>query len=168
MRVPARTGEGDIVQLPRFVFLATTPTANDTGRAAQRGILWTLVSPNNRPLGRAPQEFGSYADCLVAVRLLQAASEKLRLVETTAERTGQWTWRAELDGRVVAVSSRSYLRTRECAYNIERFREALPVALVVAGTRAVRREPRPEVAELPSVPGRHLLPGPHRPVGSVG
>ncbi|MDG4764952.1 hypothetical protein O7632_12710 [Solwaraspora sp. WMMD406] len=168
------------MQLPRFVFLATTPTANEAGRPADQGILWTLVSPNNRPLARAPQAFASYAECQEAVRLLQSAADQLRLVETTAERTGQWTWRAELDGRVLAVSSRSYLRTRECAYNIGRFREALPVALIVAGTRAARREPRPPAAESPSPRALAAAPvpapartgesrtAPRRPVWSVG
>ncbi|PZG08647.1 hypothetical protein C1I95_29815 [Micromonospora craterilacus] len=60
-------------------------------------------------------------------------------LEGTVEMTGQWIWRLELNGRIVAVSSRSYLRARECTYNLERFLEAVPQAEIVVGIRSARR-----------------------------
>jgi hypothetical protein len=53
------------------------------------------------------------------------------------------------------VSSRSYLRARECTYNLERFLEAVPSAQVVAGTRSVRRGRRRVSLSEPS-PNREL------------
>lgn len=61
---------------------------------------------------------------------------------STVDATGAWTWSIDLDGETVAVSSRSYLRVRECHYNVERFLETVPTADIVAGTRVVRRAGR--------------------------
>ncbi|SNT12439.1 hypothetical protein SAMN05421812_103271 [Asanoa hainanensis] len=136
------------MQRSRFVFLALPmPDGNATtaDRTPAEGILWMLVSPNNRPLGRGTTYHESYADCLGSVESLKANADRVLPVETTVERTGQWTWRIELDGASVAASSRSYLRTRECAYNLAKFLEALPTADIVAGTRSARRgRQRPE------------------------
>jgi len=103
------------------------------------GILWMLVSPNNRPLGRGTAYQDTYGACRQSVLDLQANCDRVKAVETTVDLTGQWTWRIDLDGEPVAVSSRSYLRARECTYNLERFLEAAPSAQVIAGTRSVRR-----------------------------
>lgn len=97
-----------------------------------------LVSPNNRPLGRSPQPYRTYGDCLEAVRHLAAQHDRIKPTASTVESSGQWGWRIDLDGDTVAMSSRSYLRVRECNYNLQRFMEALPSADVVAGVRAVR------------------------------
>jgi hypothetical protein len=134
--------EGPTVQRSRFVFLALPMpdgNAGDADRAPAEGILWMLVSPNNRPLGRGTTYHEAYAECRNSVEHIKANAHRVVPVETTVERTGQWTWRIELDGAPVAASSRSYLRTRECAYNLTKFLEALPTADIVAGTRSARR-----------------------------
>jgi hypothetical protein len=64
------------------------------------------------------------------------------------ETSGQWVWRADLDGATVFTSSRSYLRARECHYNLDRFLEAVPAALVVAGARSVRGRHRVAVSHV--------------------
>jgi len=157
------------VQRSRFVFLAlpvpdTAAPANQTERVPVEGIVWVLVSPNNRPLGRGTVYHELYGACRDSVEHLKANAGRVLPVETTVERTGQWTWRIELDGEPVAVSSRSYLRARECAYNLGRFMEALPTADIVAGTRSGRRgrqrpEPLPPVSRRRTEPIRGGLAG---------
>lgn len=118
----------------RFVFLALA-AGDDTVAAA---TTWMLVSPNNRPLGRAARTFDTYGACRDAVLHLREGFAGVRSTVAAAESSGQWVWRAETGGSTVAMSSRSYLRARECHYNLERFLEAVPAALVMAGTRSVR------------------------------
>ncbi|MEU8259069.1 hypothetical protein AB0C02_00370 [Micromonospora sp. NPDC048999] len=126
------------MQVARFVFLTMLPSTGTQGDPPG-GVVWMLVSPNNRTLGRGLSLHRSYADCRDAVLRLREGGPRCRPVLSNVEATGQWTWRVELDGRQVAMASRSYLRMRECSYNLERFLAVLPAAEVVPGTRAVRR-----------------------------
>ncbi len=150
------------MQRSRFVFLAAPVPQPQEELGAVPSILWMLVSPNNRPLGRAARQYPAYATCRQAVLDLQAGHDRLVAFEATDDSTGQWTWRADLDGVCVAVSSRSYLRARECAYNLERFLEAVPQAEVVAGTRSARRgrEHAGRQIELPDGRSRTAVPQP--------
>jgi hypothetical protein len=135
------------VQHSRFVFIGGLVPPTQAGTLIE-GIVWILVSPNNRPLGLGTTYHEAYADCRESVVLLKANHDRLNPVETTVELTGQWTWRVELDGIAVAKSSRSYLRTRECQYNLQRFFEAVPNAEIVDGARSARRgRPRSVAAE---------------------
>ncbi|MFF5172681.1 hypothetical protein ACFY3U_08615 [Micromonospora sp. NPDC000089] len=154
------------MQLARFVFLAMLPSTGSAG-VSDAGVVWMLVSPNNRALGRGYGMHDSYAACRNAVLALREDHLRCHPLVSNVDRTGQWSWRVDLDDRPVAVSSRSYLRTRECSYNLERFLEALPAAEVVAGARTVRRgrwhggapEGDPPKAQLPPVsraPARDL------------
>ncbi|WP_146605897.1 hypothetical protein [Micromonospora craterilacus] len=126
------------MQRPRYVFLAA-PVPQAQGVPVREGILWMLVSPNNRQLGRSAIYHDVYADCRQSVLDLQKNVDQVVPLEGTVEMTGQWIWRLELNGRIVAVSSRSYLRARECTYNLERFLEAVPQAEIVVGIRSARR-----------------------------
>lgn len=156
MRTTVRIAEGIMVQHSRFVFLAAPMPESKDGDGVD-GILWMLVSPNNRPLGRGTIYHQTYGACRQAVLDLQANCDRVKPVETTVELTGQWTWRIDLDGEPIAVSSRSYLRARECSYNLERFLEAVPKAEVVAGTRSIRRGRRhASVADSPAKSSREL------------
>ncbi|MEV4510563.1 hypothetical protein AB0K00_16530 [Dactylosporangium sp. NPDC049525] len=121
----------------RFVFLALAGAVTGDGTVAE-AMTWMLVSPNNRPLGRAARTFDTYGACRDAVLHLRAGFADVRSTVAAVESNGQWVWRAEVGGTTVGMSSRSYLRARECHYNLERFLEAVPAALVVAGTRSVR------------------------------
>jgi len=118
------------VQHSRFVFLSLS--------TADEASTWMLVSPNNRPLGRAGRTFDTHAACRADVEHLRANLAAAHTTVAAVETTGQWVWRIDLAGAIVGVSSRSYLRARECHYNLDRFLEAVPAAQVVAGTRSVR------------------------------
>ncbi|MFC5007987.1 hypothetical protein ACFPIJ_60520 [Dactylosporangium cerinum] len=150
----------------RFVFLALAGAAADDGTVAA-ATTWMLVSPNNRPLGRAARTFDTYGACRDAVLHLQAGFAAVRSTVAAVESNGQWVWRAEVGGTTVGMSSRSYLRARECHYNLERFLEAVPAALVVAGTRSVRGGHRMAfdatggLAALPPSPAPWGARGPH-------
>ncbi|WP_329106408.1 hypothetical protein OG792_00900 [Micromonospora sp. NBC_01699] len=156
------------MQRPRFVFLAA-PMPESQGGPTAEGILWMLVSPNNRQLGRGTRYHEVYADCRQSVLDLQGNFDRIKTTETSVERTGQWIWRIDIDRTTIAVSSRSYLRARECTYNLDRFLEAVPQAEIVAGARSARRgRPRPVAAEpLPEARvrslGRRLAPAPLTP-----
>ncbi|MFJ8579093.1 hypothetical protein [Micromonospora sp. NPDC093277] len=138
MRFRARVEGGIKVQRPRFVFLAAPATQAQVAPERER-ILWMLVSPNNRQLGRSASYHDVYADSRQAVLDLQQNLDRVIRLESLVEMTGQWTWRLKLDDHAVAVSSRSYFRVRECTYNLERFLEAVPQADILAGVRAPRR-----------------------------
>jgi hypothetical protein len=132
------------MQQSRFVFLALAAAAAGDGAVAE-ATTWMLVSPNNRPLGRAARTFETYGACRDAVLHLRAGFAAVRSTVAAVESSGQWVWRVEVGGATVGMSSRSYLRARECHYNLDRFLEAVPAALVVAGARSVRggRPPAP-------------------------
>ncbi|WP_432835329.1 hypothetical protein [Dactylosporangium sp. CA-092794] len=101
-----------------------------------------LCSPNNRILGRGEHPFDTEAECREAVLGLVSAADRLVPVPTALGTSGHWVWRVELDGVPVAVSHRSYLRARECQYNVGRFLAALPAALLTEGRRLLREAPR--------------------------
>ncbi|MFD0969093.1 hypothetical protein [Plantactinospora endophytica] len=98
-----------------------------------------LISPNNRKLGRGEVGYRTYVECRAAVKRLREQHHRTSALALTDEFTGQWAWRLDLDGETVAISSRSYLRARECNYNLERFLAAVPLAEIVEGTRLVRK-----------------------------
>ncbi|MBY8871944.1 hypothetical protein K7640_08830 [Micromonospora sp. PLK6-60] len=129
------------MQHSRFVFLAAPMPGPQQGQLVD-GIRWLLVSSNNRPLGRGTAYHEVYAQCRESVLELQANAARIVAQEGTVPASGQWVWRVQLDDVPVALSSRSYLRARECSYNLERFLEALPHAEVADGTRTVRRDRR--------------------------
>ncbi|UWP79148.1 hypothetical protein Dfulv_28725 [Dactylosporangium fulvum] len=151
------------MQQSRFVFLALALAAVDDDAAAE-ATTWMLVSPNNRALGRAARTFDTYAASREAVHQLRERFAGAQSTVAAVEATGQWVWRVDVAGVVTAVSSRSYLRARECHYNLDRFLHAVPDALVVPGTRTVRggRLIAGETAVLPvpGAPGARRTPRP--------
>lgn len=133
------------MQPPRFIFLSGSVRDRLTGETARDRVIWTLVSPNNRQLGRGATAHLTYDECQAAVRRLRAGYPQAQPLVASEGGGGRWSWRLDLDGLPVATSSRSYLRIRECHYNLERFLVAVPTADVVDGVRAARA-PRPAVA----------------------
>ncbi|GAA3729791.1 hypothetical protein GCM10022225_09200 [Plantactinospora mayteni] len=124
---------------PSFVFLAMSAGSGTRVDEAAEEVIWMLISPNNRKLGRGEVGYQTYVECRAAVRRLREQHHRASALALTDEFTGQWAWRLELDGETVAISSRSYLRARECNYNLERFLAAIPLAEIVEGTRLVRK-----------------------------
>ena len=128
---------------PRFIFLAiVTPDDDESVADRQQRTAWMLCSPNNRILGRGEHPFGTEAECRTAVLDLVGAADRLNPVSTALGTSGHWVWRVEVDGVPVAVSHRSYLRARECQYNVGRFLAALPAGLLTEGRRLLREAPR--------------------------
>ena len=130
----------------RFVFLSGA--ANSESRTpTATGVLWVLVSPNNRRLGRSRAHHPTYELCRRDVLRIQRAHDDLIAV-TAPEQWGHWAWRLELRGEVLAVSARGYLRQQECDYNLRRFLDALPSAEIAPVVRTVR------IGQISTVTGR--------------
>ncbi len=130
------------MQKSRFIVLSI-PAADDGEQGGEDAIGWILVSSNNRPLGRGGSTFASSEACRAAVAQLRREHERATS-SALAEASGRWAWRVDVDGRVVATSTRSYLRHHECDYNLRRFLEAVPSADVMDGVRIVQSRRRRE------------------------
>jgi hypothetical protein len=93
-------------------------------------VTWRLIGANNRPLGRAP---GPVPLATVDSLLQQLLADvgRLAFVSAAAQPGPLWTWRAELDRSVVAVSARGFQRQRDAAYSFRQFTLALESAVVV-------------------------------------
>ncbi|HSV68179.1 MAG TPA: hypothetical protein VLJ59_20110 [Mycobacteriales bacterium] len=90
---------------------------------------WRLIGANSRELGRSAQTYADLATCWLATARLRRRLDDTDQVVTPHKRTGEWTWRLEIDGVAVAVAAPTYLRQRECAYNLTQFLAA-PVARI--------------------------------------
>ena len=125
----ARGGRGGhVVAGPRFLFVYRDIGAAGPGAAPVR---WRLLGANNRELGRGPGPFPDLESCQAAVRELVArVAAATPGIVGDAGHTGGWSWRLDLSGRAVAVSWRTYLRHRECAYSLAHFVDAVPHAVV--------------------------------------
>jgi len=130
----------------RFIVLSVL-VAGDADDDDQECISWLLVSSNNRPLGKAAASYPSSEACREDVHRLREQCGRVTSVATLTEVTvatesgrlnGQWTWRAELDGEAIAVSTRTYLRHRECEYSLQRFLEAVPASDLARTVRCIR------------------------------
>lgn len=135
-----RDRTGGSVLWPRFVFLTTTSeTKRDERLVSTIDFIWLLMSSNNRGLGRSGRSYSTYAGCCERVALLREGWDRFQPQTMADDVTGRFEWHVELDGQTVARSSRSYLRARECSYNLARFLEAVPLAHIAEGTRAQLR-----------------------------
>jgi hypothetical protein len=105
-------------------------------------VLWQLLSPNNRRLGQDATLRPSYAGCLAAIARLREGEARLESQALLDAHDGRWAWRLLLDGRTVAVSARSYLRARECDYNLLGFLTAVGSAELIEGANRVVRQRR--------------------------
>ena len=132
------------MQKSRFIVLSIPPVGGDDESIGEDAIGWILVSSNNRPLGRGGSTFDSFQECRAAVDRLRREHERMTTT-ALAEANGRWAWRVDVDGRTVAVSTRSYFRHHECDYNLRRFLEAVPAADLVDGVRVVQSGRRPAV-----------------------
>ncbi|GLZ75705.1 hypothetical protein Afil01_05120 [Actinorhabdospora filicis] len=126
------------MQHARFVFQTARPDGVPLSRLGGAPVRWTLISANNRRLGNGRESHATYQECRAAVAYLQAGLARLSSANLVDERSGRVSWVLVLDDIAVAESSRSYLRARECSYNLGRFLESVPVAEVTDGIRVVR------------------------------
>ncbi|GIG66404.1 hypothetical protein [Phytomonospora endophytica] len=137
------------MQHARFIFQTLPNTALAVTKAAAGPLRWTLISANNRRIGNCTDGYPTYLECRGAVLNLQAGAARLTSAQIVDDRSGRMSWLIELDGIPVAESSRSYLRARECAYNLERFLDSVPVAEITSGVQVVRHHGLPPPPQPP-------------------
>ena len=125
------------MQRPRFIFLAAPSTRDSESEKRVHLITWVLASSNSRLLARANTSFDTYAACHDELLRLREHLDHVNYVTAAIGNVARWTWRATLHGPTIAVSSRSYLRVRECHYSLDRFRGAAGSAEISADIRIV-------------------------------
>lgn len=89
---------------------------------------WRLLGGNNRELGRSAVVHPNATGCRDAAGRLRERISEFASVLATDARQGQWRWRLDDGDETVAVSSRLYLRQRECTYNLAQFTAGAAVA----------------------------------------
>ncbi|NMO51203.1 hypothetical protein HH310_08380 [Actinoplanes sp. TBRC 11911] len=104
---------------------------------------WFLVSSNNRRLGQDVALSDNYSDCRTAALRVKQNRAELKPHLFASDRDGRWAWRVALDDVPLATACRTYLRVRECEYNLSRFLLALEEAEIVEGVRRVGDAGRP-------------------------
>jgi hypothetical protein len=97
-------------------------------------VSWRLLATNNRDLGRAAAPFPDVPACLASIGTLRRA---FRAAVPVATRDGRavWTWRVQLDGLDLAVSSRGYQRRVQAEHACAIFLDLVPAAAVTESTR---------------------------------
>jgi hypothetical protein len=109
-------------------FQYANPARPAGGAVPIRAAAWRLIGGNNRDLGCSPARFEDTRTSRLAVLELRRRIADAVPVITIDPRSSEWTWRLDLDGRVVARSARGYLRHRECLYNVSHVLGSVPVA----------------------------------------
>jgi hypothetical protein len=130
-----------LVAVPRFLFVPGVRGANDGPHdegVRANGVSWRLLGANNRELGRSAQVYPELASCQRAAMEVRARIAELTTEIRAEQSTGRWHWRLALQGETVAVAGRSYLRLRECRYNLGQF-VALAPGTALAESTEVRR-----------------------------
>jgi hypothetical protein len=110
-----------------------------------RASAWRLIGGNNRDLGCSPAGYENHETSRQAVLRLKARIADAVPTLTIDPGSSEWTWRLDVDGRVVARSVRGYLRHRECLYNVSHFLGSVAAA-------ALPGEPAPPAAAGPAKP----------------
>ncbi|MFD7441910.1 hypothetical protein [Streptomyces sp. NPDC059909] len=133
----------------RFLYVVrVSPQRPDGG---ERPVGWRLVGANNRELGRSAEAFDRLTACQAAVDELREKVAGARALMSMPDAAHSWTWRVQIEGRTLAVAGRTYLRHRECQFNLGQFLAAVPVAQLPEG-----------MPNRPRLRGMQL-PGPARP-----
>ncbi|MFG2129176.1 hypothetical protein ACGFNV_15440 [Streptomyces sp. NPDC048751] len=94
----------------------------------EQSVGWRLVGSNHRELGRSAESFAGFPECRAAVLRLRERIGDAKILLTTTEAAGGWSWRLEIDGQAAAVAGRLYQRQRDCQFNFGQFLKAVPVA----------------------------------------
>jgi len=98
---------------------------------------WRLLAANNRELGRSPVAYADVTECEQAAARMVTGFDGLTTNVSADSVRGLWRWRLDGDSGAVAVSSRLYLRQRECVYSLRQFVQAAPTAAIFDGAAAV-------------------------------
>lgn len=124
--------------VPRFLFVSgargESPIDVDIELSRMTGVSWRLLGGNNRELGRSAKVFSALDACHLAALDLQLRVSTAVPELRSEMSTGRWTWSLRLDAEPVAIAGRSYLRLRECQYNLAQFIAFAPAAGVAHTT----------------------------------
>lgn len=102
---------------------------------------WRVVGANNRELGRSAATYPDLASCRDAIAFLREHIDEAEGLLANANDTGLWIWRLNIGQRWMAAAGRSYLRRRECQYNLAQFIAEVPTAVLSNDVRG-RSDPR--------------------------
>ncbi len=108
---------------------------------AEPATAWRLVGANNRELGRSAATYPDLASCREAIAFAREHIDESEGLLANASDTGLWIWRLNIGHRWIAAAGRSYLRRRECQYNLAQFIAEVPTAVLSADVRG-RSDPR--------------------------
>lgn len=103
---------------------AKDPVANRAWSA------WRLLGANNRELARSIATYADTESCIVALRTVRDAAERLTAVFRPVPTTGRWYWQASANGVPLVVSARPFSWRRDCEHNFGQFVAALSVGEV--------------------------------------
>ncbi|MET9729545.1 hypothetical protein ABZZ79_02435 [Streptomyces sp. NPDC006458] len=126
----------------RFLYVVRGAQRRPAGAAEGGCVGWRLVGSNHRELGRSAEMYAGFAECRAALLRLRERIGDARVLLTTTESAGGWSWRLEIDGRAAAVAGRPYQRQRDCQYNLGQFVNAVPVAELTEPTLPRAKEER--------------------------
>jgi hypothetical protein len=98
---------------------------------------WRLITPNNRELARSVFRFAAPDLCRRAVLEVQHGAARIVISTVADPLTGQFTWRAELDGRPVAAGKR-YEYEQGARYATKKFLGAVATAQIATVVRGLR------------------------------
>lgn len=129
--------------------------AQDAGISASASVAWRLVGANNRELGRSTRAYADLSACLESVTFLREHLGEADTLLANASNTGLWLWRLNIGEQWMAVSGRSYLRRRECQYNLAQFVAEAPTAMfpsAISGRSEARGGLRTDLQLPPSGP----------------
>jgi hypothetical protein len=108
-------------------------SSRDLPERASASIAWRLVGANNRELGRSARTYPDVATCREAVAFLRENLGEGDSLLANATDSGLWIWRLNIGEQWMAVAGRSYLRRRECQYNLAQFVAEAPTAMFPTG-----------------------------------
>jgi hypothetical protein len=108
-------------------------SSRDLPERALASIAWRLVGANNRELGRSARTYPDIATCREAVTFLRENIGEGDGLLANATDSGVWIWRLNIGEQWMAVAGRSYLRRRECQYNLAQFVAEAPTAIFPTG-----------------------------------
>ncbi len=94
-------------------------------------MAWRFVASNGRELARSAVTFDDEQHARDFLTELLGAGPVLAM-NASLDASSRWRWGATMDGELVVVSSRSYLRRVESETAMAQFRTLAPGAAVVA------------------------------------
>jgi hypothetical protein len=106
------------------------------------------MTANNRELARSVYRFAAPDLCRQAVRTLQTGATRLVIGTLADPLTGQFSWRAELDGLPVAAGKR-YEQEQSARHAAQRFLESVAGAELAAVVRGLRDRRGPALSRYP-------------------